>query len=139
MTEPAWKQKTLDSLVFKNKPPRRWQRNIAMRCWQSAKGQKYVTDKERMIHENRYTCAICGFGPDKDIRHLTIDCFYAVDEVSPKFIETERGYSLRFCKGCRSIFLFSYLAAFVDKKGRLADPRLGPDGIIELYQMQTGG
>src|SRR5262245_14278633 len=52
----------------------------------------------------RESCQICGeFGMDR--RTLVIEYFYSIEEVSPKFTRTDRGYELRTCKGCRGDFL----------------------------------
>ena len=109
-------------------------RDAAFLAWTSPKGRIFVTDKQVMEEERFYTCAVCGYGPDADIRHISIECVYAVDEVSPNFVLDEKtnAYRIQVCKGCRSRFLFHHVSDFIDTKGRLADERLGSDGIMEL-------
>lgn len=64
------------------------------------------------------TCQICG-AETSDIRHLGIECGYEVSEVSDKFEKVSilsfgfNLYRIRVCKGCRSVFLFDFLANFI--------------------------
>ena len=126
--------KALRKLIFEKRPPRGWVQDMALRRWTSPKGRFCVTAKEVYLATVFFTCAVCGDGPDEDIRHISIDCFYAVEEVSPKFVRDEKTgiYRIQVCKGCRARFLFHHLADFIDTKGRLADERIGSDGILEL-------
>ena len=97
------------------------------------------------IRENE--CQICGV-ITPDIRHLTIDCFYELGEVSPKFERiksySEDGgwkwvYNLQICKGCRSVFMFDYLGDFI-KNGAKVRRGMGVDenGIIGLSAKEVG-
>lgn len=121
----------LKSLVWEHTLPDGWERDIAMRAYRNPEGA-IITDREVRQARFPYTCAVCGHGPDLDIRHITIECFYAVDEVSPKFVDDGKGYTIRVCKGCRARFLFHHLATFIDEKGRLAVSNLDSDGIVTL-------
>ena len=68
------------------------------------------------------TCQVCG-AVTLDIRHLGIECWYDLTEVSQKFhiqtIKNENSdfliniYRLRVCKGCRNVFMFDFLANFI--------------------------
>ena len=124
---------------FEKRPPSRWERDVARRGWSSPDGEQFISDRDVREKTFSYTCSICGEGPDRDIRHLAIDCLYDVSEVSPKFVLRQDSgaafYSMPICKGCRANFLFTHLARFVDTKGRLANPGLGSDGIIELFKV----
>jgi len=67
-------------------------------------------------------CQICGV-ETPDIRHIEIDCFYDLSEVSEKFYRMDwyrkgkknpkHSYLIRVCKGCRSVFMFDFLSSFI--------------------------
>lgn len=70
-------------------------------------------------------CQVCG-QVDEDIRHVGVECFYAVDEVVPEAEEQlvlQRsgkrfpwGYTIVCCKDCRADFL-GVLKRWKDSKG----------------------
>lgn len=125
------KQDMMRAIVFHGALPEGWKRHEGMRMYRNSRGEQ-LTDKEVYEYRRGYVCAVCGHGPDSDMRHLTIECFYAVDEVSSKFTKEDHGYSLRLCKGCRARFLFHHLARFIDEGGRLAEPNLDASGNVVL-------
>lgn len=128
--------KNLARLVFEKSPPYKWRKDVAMRGWVSPHGKKFIAERDVWRETTIHTCAICGDGPDRDIRHLAIDCFYDLSEVSSSFVLQDDKklacYSMPICKGCRANFLFTHLVRFIDTKGRLAESGLGSDGIVEL-------
>lgn len=62
-------------------------------------------------------CQVCG-AETPDIRHIKIECFYELGEVSDKLKKVEDGYIIQVCKGCRAVFLFGYLKDFIENGGK---------------------
>ena len=118
-------KEALRRIVFDNEPPRGWVKSIDRAGWQTPKGRYFVSDKN--IHQETIdnTCAICGDGPDPDIRWLRIACFYELHEISNKFqvdiIKDKDGYNHRFyilpfCKSCRGHFMSEVLGKWLNKE-----------------------
>ena len=70
-------------------------------------------DRVRYAEIDRDLCMLCGaYGADK--RSLSVNCFYAVNEVVPEMIDlhaveekpgVHRGFYMLICKSCRARFL----------------------------------
>lgn len=140
MTKPITKEEVIKRLAFGCKVPRNWQKDYDMRIWRNVKTQDYIKDLDVFIYASDYHCQTCGV-TTADIRHITIDCFYELKEVSPKFVMTKQYfedkehwkwvYTILVCKGCRSLFMFDYLAHFVDNAKRLREEKgIDDDGIM---------
>ncbi len=77
---------------------------------------------------NENTCQVCGEEVD-DIRHISIDCFYNLSEVSDRWQVVDipgkegqfgkRVYTLLVCKGCRAVFMFDFLKLFIERGGEI--------------------
>jgi len=62
----------------------------------------------------RYQCQVCGV-VDQDIRHVSVECMYAVDEVAPhaRYVKVDAVdrdsplglFRIQCCKDCRADFL----------------------------------
>ena len=92
-----------------------WVRDEDGLIWRN--GEETITDLEVAECIREHTCAVCGYGYDPDIRTLRIGCFYELAEVSDKFIREGDYYYIKVCKGCRAVFMFEYLAAFIKSEG----------------------
>ena len=110
-----------------------------MRSFLEEANQRRQRDKIRWETLNRDMCMVCeteGF----DRRTLLVDCFYALNEASEKFIDLHlveglTGFALRICKGCRARFM-QHLAAWINEKGRLADSHLDDNGIFSYSEAE---
>jgi hypothetical protein len=98
------------------------------------KGRSRITDLEIYKIVKDHTCAICGEGPDPDIRYLRIGCLYDLKEVSEKFeyMHKREYYLLPFCKPCRGHFVFEVLKPWVESKGHKEHPNWNGEAIVQF-------
>lgn len=106
------KKKEIVYEIAMGRVPGGWEKDPTRIGWK--KGKQFVGALEVEKEIGNHTCAICGDGPDPDIRYLRIGCFYDLNEVSDKFEKIDNLYVLPFCKACRGHFMFEVLGKWVN-------------------------
>ena len=135
------KEEVIHNLIFGGRVSEEWEQDLDRYGWINCNDGEFIDYKE--INEERldYTCQVCGdVGYDR--RTLGLRYFYALEEVSPKLKRIELKfadggkdylYTLRTCKGCRAVFMFNYLADFIENGGKLRkEMKIDDDGIREI-------
>ena len=89
-------------------------------------------------------CQVCGEDAGGDIRHVGVECFYDLSEISGKLtIQTAtripsgqevRIYSIKVCKGCRSVFMVDYLKHFIEHGGGIRRQKNLDTDACETYR-----
>ena len=127
------KRQIISNKVFHNKLPKGWKYDFNRHAISSAGGRDSISDMEIQEYIGDHTCAICGDGPDADIRYLRIGCFYELKEVSEKFrkLEDTNLYYLPFCKSCRGHFMFEILGKWVKSQGHKEHENWNGEALIQ--------
>ena len=104
-------------------------------------------ERDRIRHENldRDECMLCdAYGADK--RSLSINCFYAVNEVVPEAIDlaavkdkpgVHQGFYLLICKSCRAQLL-AHLGEWRQECVALRGRKKNHDGYLEDEESEWG-
>ena len=114
--------------------PRGWKFDNNKLGWSTPSGKKFIGALEIEEWLGDHTCAICGDGPDLDIRWLRIACFYDLSEISDKFrlSEDKKLYLLPFCKPCRGHFMSEILGKWINSKGHKEHPNWNGKNLIQF-------